>query len=611
MNKTQGSDKKKVRVIALAVLALFILGFGSIAFYRNRGNSELNAPPEDKVLVNTANIGFERSYRLEVRNLVKDESTQDRLEGELSTTSISTEGHRFRLFTLIDGAETQKMLVLVKYSKENDPELVYLPKMPDQARVQVLGNMRQTLQSIHLNIPSNYREAKVWNFEPKNTAGLKLEFALTGTDAGNDRIEKKLKLNLDKNSPIERDQDYKAQFTIDDRQQLVKADVSNHIRLKSPTGELLQEEGVSIVLSFIQERQVNDSKSLKDSIANLLAQEAYSVYPSEKETTNEYFQIAFGDTKSKDDFKSKVRELVASGDKAQLEAVGFELGVLLEGDDAFAKELAAIINRAGIGTDVSNFLIGLMSIHSTPAVQAALTEVISENLSNREESNQVMGTLATMANPTKETETFFRDLSGRVDDSSIQQAAELSLGSIAHQLGSKTQLEDVENAERVNKIAEELRNKLARAESDDERAHYLRALSNTGATDNLAEIKKQLKSENVDVRSAATQALQFMKDSESFDLLFSLLENDQESAVREQAARSLGFRAHTAETISRMAKLMEKEKTEQVHFSYVDSFYRQYDAQSKEVRLVLGQVANSKIFADSVKKVAESRLKNL
>ncbi len=113
----------------------------------------------------------------------------------------------------------------------------------------------------------------------------------------------------------------------------------------------------------------------------------------------------------------------------------------------------------------------------------------------------------------------------------VRESSALALGSIARDLGDSD----------ADSVAELVR-RYEQAETDEDRALFLRALGNSGSVEALPIARRALASENEALREAAAHAVRFLPVGEADALLSRILVEDPAEEVRLAAVDAIGYR---------------------------------------------------------------------
>ena len=192
--------------------------------------------------------------------------------------------------------------------------------------------------------------------------------------------------------------------------------------------------------------------------------------------------------------------------------------------------------------------------------QAALISVIK---ARREDTNALLvliPALGGMAEPTVETEKVVRKFAFESKNPDIKATAQFALGSIAGNL-------TVTSSDRGGNIIREFIQKLEPYSPEKEIQQILHALGNAGSPLSLSTIEKYLSHPTPNVRAAAMFALRWIESKEVDPLLAKGVSSDPEKLVRLEAARALGLRKMTPETLQAQKEVLMKDSAVEVRIA--------------------------------------------
>lgn len=219
----------------------------------------------------------------------------------------------------------------------------------------------------------------------------------------------------------------------------------------------------------------------------------------------------------------------------------FKLKALISLQPEVCPRLAKVLSAAAAQSRTMQILADALSSVGHAQAHAALAEAIRARGEDERALALLVPALAMVETPTPAAEDALRELADRTPHPSIRQAAELGLGTMAHQLAG---------SERATAIARGMAKKLQAATSDDSRRQLLLALGNAGSDETLDAIVPHLKAAAPEVRGAAAAALRWLKTPRADEQLCNILATDADATVRLEAATALGFRTMTSATFA-------------------------------------------------------------
>ncbi|MFO0968600.1 MAG: HEAT repeat domain-containing protein [Gemmataceae bacterium] len=217
------------------------------------------------------------------------------------------------------------------------------------------------------------------------------------------------------------------------------------------------------------------------------------------------------------------------------------------------------------------------------AAQAALAKGIAARSGDMAALTFLVPALAMVETPTPLAEETLRGLATKATDPNLRAAAELGLGTMAHQLG-------MVEPDRANAIVRDMAVALAAAPSSEARRHYLLVLGNAGSEATFDLVAKYLAAAEPEVRSAAAAALRFLESARAEELLCKVLREDADADVRGDAAGALSFRRMTPTAFAAQKAAFLGDAATGVRLTCLQNLVRAAAA-FPEARTILGQAA--------------------
>jgi hypothetical protein len=261
-------------------------------------------------------------------------------------------------------------------------------------------------------------------------------------------------------------------------------------------------------------------------------------------------------------------------------------------------DLAKVLCASKTDSRATRLLIDAMSSIGNAQAQSALQSAIRVRAGDASALAILVPALAMVETPAPSAELTLLEVAGSSKHASIRAAAELGLGTMAHQLAGVAPA-------RSRRIAQAMADKLRTASSNEERRHLLFVLGNAGTHETLDVIMPFLKDSTPEVRAAAVAALRWIKAANIDELLCNALANDAEAAVRVEAVTALGFRTMTSATFVVHRDAFAKDASSSVRVALLQNLARSQSA-FPEGRALLTQAASDPMQA--VREEAESLL---
>lgn len=208
-----------------------------------------------------------------------------------------------------------------------------------------------------------------------------------------------------------------------------------------------------------------------------------------------------------------------------------------------------------------------------PSSQRVLTEVLEHHDLSDDRRHTALALLGLVEEPTEETVRAMQSSARRVDDATSSTAT-LGLGNLAHALSDSV-------PEKASALVQDLEQALAKAETDESRAHLLRALGNTGHARLLDVVPPYLNSSTAVVRQAAVFALRFLSDVQALALMGEAALGDESPPVRAEAVRALTF-GHAVEALNVFTQVALTDSSTEVRLEAVGALIQIGGARTRE-----------------------------
>jgi len=259
--------------------------------------------------------------------------------------------------------------------------------------------------------------------------------------------------------------------------------------------------------------------------------------------------------------------------------------------------LGKVLSSAGARSLTMSILPKALSINGHPQAQAALVEAIRAHSRDKSVLFQLLPSLATVDEPTPESEKTLMDLAFNSPVPEITSMAQLALGAQARRVARSS-------PERADKIVERFIQEIQSSSSPDQIRQLLLALGNAGSARALAEILRFATDPSPELRAIALHALRFIDSPEAEVTLVSALTSDKENSVRLAAAEALGFREMTKAMFKAQKEAFLKDPDANVRLRVLQNLWKVHEA-FPEVRRLVKQAATNDSSKDVRKAAAD------
>jgi HEAT repeat protein len=241
--------------------------------------------------------------------------------------------------------------------------------------------------------------------------------------------------------------------------------------------------------------------------------------------------------------------------------------------------IGRILATADPESAIMRVLVGALSAIGHSEAQAALVVAIRAHPKDWPALSRLIPALGSAAWPTQLAEDTLRDLASDITNWDIASTAQLSLGVMAHNL------EEI-SPERAASIVSWAIKQIESSNSNDTTRQFLLVLGNTGSIQALPTIFFFITNSSARLRAAAALALRFVKSNQADSLLIKTLTDDQDAAVRLDAARALGFRELGTKNFEAQKSAFLKDRAANVRLEVLKNLWRGYETFSEVRRLV-------------------------
>lgn len=359
---------------------------------------------------------------------------------------------------------------------------------------------------------------------------------------------------------------------------------------------------ITLKMNFLRAETLTgtDHKSLRTACADLKKEPALALSTPASSTAQEasIYRNELGDAT----LESLLGDLARFDSRADANEsdtqLYFKIKALIYLHPEACPRLAKVLSAAKSDSRATRLLTDALSSIGHAEAQSALQTAIQVRAGDVNALAILVQALAMVELPTPAAEQTLMELTRSSPHAVIRAAAELGLGTMAHQLAGVAPA-------RSRRIAQAMAVKLRAASSNDERRHLLFVLGNAGELESLEVILPFLKDSAPEVRSAAVAALRWIKAANIDELLCNTLANDAETMVRVEAATALGFRTMTSATFVAHRDAFKRDTSSSVRVSLLQNLARSQSA-FPESRTLLKQAASDPMQA--VREEAESLL---
>ncbi|ATB35295.1 hypothetical protein CYFUS_000707 [Cystobacter fuscus] len=192
------------------------------------------------------------------------------------------------------------------------------------------------------------------------------------------------------------------------------------------------------------------------------------------------------------------------------------------------------ILRSGMPQLAASPMLGALSAASTPEAIHSLATASGDQSLAHDVRMDAVSALGMAGEPNREGVDALRQLT-RNQDTMLRDTASLAFGNAAYQMTD----DDARGAEA---LVQEMKNNYRSATTPEQQALALRAIGNTRAPEALDTIREALRSNAIQVRVAAMEALRNIPGPEADQLLSERLLADPATQVRRGAVFACGFR---------------------------------------------------------------------
>lgn len=190
---------------------------------------------------------------------------------------------------------------------------------------------------------------------------------------------------------------------------------------------------------------------------------------------------------------------------------------------------------------------------------------------------QLLIALGAVKRPTRSAQDAVEELAWQSPGSSVGNAAELTIGSMAHNLKRIS-------PQRATDIVERATSRLSRV-SDGE-TQLIALLGNSGSATALPVLAKFLDHPSSDLRSRAAMALRFIDGEQADEMLARTLTNDPDESVRMQAANALEFRNITRENLGPQRTALLSDASGRVRIKVMNNLWKSHEIYPEVVALM-------------------------
>ncbi|MET0402624.1 MAG: HEAT repeat domain-containing protein, partial [Cystobacter sp.] len=225
-----------------------------------------------------------------------------------------------------------------------------------------------------------------------------------------------------------------------------------------------------------------------------------------------------------------------------------------------ALKVPDLLRSSGLAPDALSPMLGALSAASTPAAIQSLAKAGADASLSADVRLDAVSALGMAGEPTREGVDALRNLT-RDPNPMLRDTASLAMGNAAYQMTD-------DDARGTQALLHELKNTYRSATTPEQQALALRALGNTRAPDALETLRDALRSNSMQVRQSAIEALRNIPGPEVDQLLTRTLLTDPAHQVRRAAVFACGFRP-LAPLLPALSQALQKDTADGVRTDIV------------------------------------------
>lgn len=234
---------------------------------------------------------------------------------------------------------------------------------------------------------------------------------------------------------------------------------------------------------------------------------------------------------------------------------------------AACAELGTVLRSSDSTGPVAQLIGGALSAVGNAEAQDAL---ISTMKTRRDDAATVklLIELGAVKRPTQTAQDAVEEIAWQGQGSSVARAAQLMLGSMAHNLKQLS-------PRRAADIVERATARLSGVSGGE--TQLIALLGNSGIAEALPVLEKFLDHPSSDLRSSAALALRFVDGEQADEMLARALTSDPDESVRKQAATALEFRSTTQTTFGAQSAALLSDKSDSVRMRVMRNLWRSHE----------------------------------
>jgi HEAT repeat protein len=243
---------------------------------------------------------------------------------------------------------------------------------------------------------------------------------------------------------------------------------------------------------------------------------------------------------------------------------------------AACAELGTVLRSSHSSGPVAQLIAGALAAVGNTEAQAVLINTI-RMLREDPATVQLLIELCAVKRPTQTAQDAVEEIAWHSPGSSVARAAQLTLGSMAHNLKQLS-------PRRAADIVEHARVRLSGVSGGE--TQLIALLGNSGVAEALPVLAAFFDHPSGDLRSRAALALRFIDGEQADEMLARALTTDPDESVRTQAANALEFRSITQTNFDAQKEALFSDKSDGVRLRVMRNLWRSHEAYPDVIALM-------------------------
>ena len=300
-----------------------------------------------------------------------------------------------------------------------------------------------------------------------------------------------------------------------------------------------------------------------------------SAEPSERAQLTAIHQAQLGND-SIETIKTALDAIEHGSSKSSYSEVYPKVKALIFLHPEMCAQLATVLQSSDASSPVAQLIGGALAAVGNAEAQDAL---INAMRTSRDDGAriQLLIALGAVKRPTRSAQDAVEELAGQSPGSSVGSAAELTIGSMAHNLKQIS-------PQRAADIVERATSRLSRVSGGE--TQLIALLGNSGSAAALPVLAEFLDHPSSDLRSRAAMALRFIDGEQADEMLARTLTNDPDESVRMQAANALEFRNITRENLGPQRTALLSDASGRVRIKVMNNLWKSHEIYPEVVALM-------------------------